>query len=55
MPRLGDMMKISALLLVFMGSASAITACNTVEGAGQDVNAAGKGITRGAKEVKKDL
>ena len=55
MQRLGHVAKIAALLLFIVGGAGAVTACNTVEGVGEDVNAAGKGITRGAKNVKKDL
>lgn len=55
MRRLSDLMKISALLLIFLGGAGAIAACNTVEGVGEDVDAAGKGISRGADNVKKKL
>jgi predicted small secreted protein len=47
--------RVSLMLLFIFGGAGAITACNTIEGAGKDVDAAGKGITRGAKEVKKDM
>lgn len=31
---------------------AAITACNTVEGAGQDINAAGKAISNTAQKTK---
>jgi predicted small secreted protein len=41
------------LVLVLAGVASlAVAACNTVEGAGEDVQAAGKAIENTAEEVK---
>ena len=52
---LGDLAKVCALLVIFGGSGAAISACNTVEGAGQDVKAAGQGISRTAREVKQDM
>jgi predicted small secreted protein len=39
----------AALLL---GSASLLSACNTVAGAGQDVSSAGKAVTNGADSAK---
>ena len=42
------MKKIISLLLLL----SAVTACNTVEGAGQDINAAGKAISNTAQKTK---
>lgn len=43
-------------VVILLGAGSfCVTACNTVEGAGKDVSAAGKGISRGAKKVKDDL
>ena len=32
-----------------------LSACNTAAGAGQDVNATGRAITRGANDVKQGL
>lgn len=32
-----------------------LTACNTVAGVGEDVEAGGKAIQKGAAEVKKDI
>lgn len=41
------------LVLVLAGAASlAIAACNTVEGAGRDVEAAGEAVADTAREVK---
>jgi predicted small secreted protein len=42
---------LAALLL--MGMVSALSACNTVGGAGQDVSAIGKTITSGAEQTKR--
>lgn len=41
----------AAVFVLGMGSVS-VTACNTVEGVGKDVSAAGKGVSRGAKNTK---
>ena len=32
-----------------------LSACNTIAGVGEDVSAAGKGITKGAEKTKKKL
>lgn len=44
---------ISAVLLT--GSLLALTACNTVEGAGQDIKAAGSAISDTAQKVKQKI
>lgn len=44
------MKKIITLTLV--AAALAVSACNTVSGAGRDVSAAGRAVTTGAEEVK---
>jgi predicted small secreted protein len=44
------MKKIIALTLV--AAALAVSACNTVAGAGRDVSAAGSAVTNTAEEVK---
>ena len=41
-----------ALALLLLGAAGTISACNTVEGFGEDVQAGGKGIERGAQKTK---
>jgi predicted small secreted protein len=33
-------------------SGAAVSACNTIEGVGEDISTAGKGISRGARDVK---
>ena len=38
-----------------LAAALALGACNTIEGVGEDVQAGGKGIEKGAKSVKKKL
>jgi predicted small secreted protein len=47
--------KILILGLLMGGGAVSISACNTVEGVGEDVSAAGRGVSRGARDVKKKL
>ena len=44
------------LFVLVVGSFGlSMTGCNTIEGAGEDVQAAGSGIEHGAKEVKEDM
>lgn len=42
-------------LLAGLGTAPLLTACNTVEGAGEDVSAAGRAVTNSADATKKAL
>lgn len=42
-------------LLLSLGLFAALAACNTVEGAGEDVSATGRMITEGADEVEDEL
>ena len=42
---------LAAVLLASLG----LAACNTVAGAGQDVGAAGSGVTNGANAVKNSM
>ncbi|MFN3558558.1 MAG: entericidin A/B family lipoprotein [Brevundimonas sp.] len=44
------MKKIIALSIV--AAALAVSACNTISGAGRDVSAAGSAVTSGAEEAK---
>lgn len=45
-----------ALLIgVFAVQALALTACNTAEGFGKDVEKTGEAVQEGAKDVKRDL
>ena len=46
------MLKKIAALAVMAGIAIGIAACNTVEGAGKDVKAAGQGIEKAAEKTK---
>ena len=41
--------------LVLATAAPLLAACNTTAGAGQDVTAAGRAVTRGANDVKSGL
>ena len=41
-----------ALSAAALIAALALAACNTIEGAGQDVKAAGQGVSNGANAVK---
>jgi predicted small secreted protein len=38
--------------VLLLGSATLLSACNTVAGAGQDVSSAGHAVTNGAESVK---
>ena len=40
------------VLLAFAGAALLVAACNTVEGAGKDITAAGKAVTQTASDAK---
>ena len=44
-----------ATALVLSALAPMLAACNTTAGAGQDVSAAGRAVTRSANEVKQGL
>ena len=46
------MLKRLAALLALAGIVVAATACNTIEGAGKDIKAAGAGIEKGASKTK---
>jgi len=41
-----------AFLMLLVGAGTTLGACNTVEGVGEDVSAAGKGVSRAAKKTK---
>ena len=43
----------AAFLLSTVGVVS--TACNTVEGVGEDVSTVGKGVSKGARKVKRSM
>jgi predicted small secreted protein len=47
------MMEKLAVLVVLMGFALGLAACNTIEGAGKDVKAAGQGIEKAAEKSKR--
>jgi predicted small secreted protein len=42
-------------LVALLGLVPALSACNTISGAGQDVEAAGQAIEKSAEETKKAL
>lgn len=44
-----------ALLVAISALAPMLAACNTTAGAGQDVSAAGRAVTRSANDVKNGL
>ncbi len=48
--------KISKLtFVVFVCAGGALSACNTIRGAGQDVSTAGQGIEKAADDVQDDM
>jgi predicted small secreted protein len=42
-------------LFLLSGAASLLSACNTMEGVGEDTSAAGHALTNSASDVKKKL
>ena len=42
-------------LLIALGLLAGLAACNTISGAGKDIEAAGEAITETAEETKEDL
>ena len=46
-----DLIKILAVLM-FAGS---LAACNTMEGAGEDIEAGGEAVSEGAREVEDEI
>tara|TARA_Y100000588_G_scaffold270424_1_gene285966 strand:- start:72 stop:242 length:171 start_codon:yes stop_codon:yes gene_type:complete len=49
-----DKFNMTAAVLVLI-AAFGLSACNTVDGAGQDIEAAGDGISDAAKDVQDDM
>lgn len=49
------MVRCFAKVLIAAALVSAAAACNTVAGIGEDVSAAGHGISRGADQVKRKM
>ena len=47
----------SLLVKILIGAAvmGAVSACNTVAGIGEDISAAGRGMTRGAEQTKQKM
>jgi len=41
------------VLLAFAGAALLVSACNTIEGAGRDISAAGKAVSSTASDAKR--
>ena len=48
-------MKKLVITLIALASVPALTACNTIEGIGKDVGAAGDAVAETAKDVKEDI
>jgi predicted small secreted protein len=46
------MIRTLAVLLVIAGLCAAVIGCNTIEGAGKDVKAAGSGVEKAADKAK---
>jgi predicted small secreted protein len=55
MTRFHRLARIVATGLVLIGAASALSACNTIAGAGEDTSAAGHAVTHTADDVKQKL
>jgi predicted small secreted protein len=50
--RAKDLLKVLFLFVVLAGSASVLSACNTMRGFGEDVEAAGEGMQGSAERVE---
>lgn len=48
-------MKTSISLIVLALAVATLGACNTVQGAGEDISSGGQAVSHGAKEVQKDI
>lgn len=48
-------MKKLMIALAALATVPALTACNTIEGIGKDVGAAGDAVAETAKDVKEDI
>ena len=48
-------MKKLIIALITLASVPALAACNTIEGIGKDVGAAGDAVAETAKDVKEDI
>lgn len=44
-----------SMAVMLLGGLGAVSACNTIGGVGEDVSAAGKGVTRGAETTKQKM
>ena len=53
--RISSQARAVLVVLALTALAPLLSACNTTAGAGQDVTAAGKAVTRGANDVKSGL
>ena len=53
--RRSSMIRALIPMLVLLAAAPLLAACNTTAGAGQDVSAAGRAVTRSANEVRQGL
>lgn len=49
------MKKLVLKLLIGAALAGSLAACNTIAGIGEDVSAAGRGVTRGAETTKQKM
>ena len=49
------MFMLSLAALAIFGSLGALSGCNTVAGAGQDIERGGQAVTDGAKDVQKKM
>lgn len=52
MTRLLDFVKAFALVAVLGASGWGVSACNTVEGVGEDISAGGRAISRTSRDVR---
>ncbi|TVQ89744.1 MAG: entericidin A/B family lipoprotein [Chromatiaceae bacterium] len=49
------MNKLLIVIVVLLMTSAGLSGCNTIEGAGRDIQQGGKAVSETAKEVKRDL
>ncbi|WP_181441996.1 entericidin A/B family lipoprotein [Swingsia samuiensis] len=47
-----SIVRVALSLTLLAGASAALSACNTISGAGKDVSSAGHGVSRGADDTK---
>jgi predicted small secreted protein len=52
---MGDLKMKHLLIMIALGTSLILSACNTIEGMGEDIEKAGENLSEGAEKVKKKM